>query len=114
MGCGNPKEKIEDELLKAKLEKTEIQYLRQQQMKLLKELDGTEYKSKVLPEEGPISPNEQQNNIKKPTTKTKTLKLGTKRSQSLSVKKKTHINRENTNDENLIKKRKSFKKSIKI
>ena len=109
MGCGTSKEKLEDELLKAKLERTEIQYERQKQIKLLKELDGTEYKSKILPEEEPNA-NAEENISKKPQIKSKSLKIRPKRSQSFASKKKTFMNRENTNSEAVVKRKKSFRK----
>ena len=109
MGCGTSKEKLEDELLKAKLERTEIQYERQKQIKLLKELDGTEYKSKILPEEEP-NVNAEENISKKPPIKSKSLKIRPKRSQSFASKKKTFMNRENTNSEAVVKRKKSFRK----
>ena len=48
MGCGNPKEKIEDELMKAKLERAKVLFEKQTQIQLLKDLDGTEYKSSLI------------------------------------------------------------------
>ena len=48
MGCGNAKEKIEDELMKAKLERAKVQFEKQTQIQILKDLDGTEYKSSLI------------------------------------------------------------------
>ena len=51
MGCGNTKEKIEDELMNAKMERIEIQYERQRQMNILKELGcDSEYKQPIIPD----------------------------------------------------------------
>ena len=111
MGCGNPREKIEDELLKAKFERNQIQYERQRQMQLLKELDGTEYKSHVIPNyEESAKTNEDTKN--KPPIKSRTLEMEPKRSRSLSFKKSL-INRQKTNSK-FIKRKKSMKeKTIK-
>ena len=111
MGCGNSKDKIEDELVKAKLERTEIQYERQRQIKLLKELDGTEYKPLVIPDYE-IHSIIDKNNKKPPLIKSKTLKIKHKRNQSFAFKKKSLINRQNTNSEFKIKRKKSIKRKI--
>ena len=111
MGCGNPREKIEDELLKAKFERNQIQYERQRQMQLLKELDGTEYKSHVIPNyEESAKTNEDTKN--KPPTNSRTLEKGPKRSKSVASKKNL-INRQNTNSKNIKRKRSMKEKTIK-
>ena len=95
MGCGNTKEKIEDEIMKAQLERMKIQYERQIQMKLLKDLDGTDYKPMAIPDyTAPIQ-------IKKPTIRksrktlkldnSKTIKINPKRNKSFSVKRNTKL-----------------------
>ena len=95
MGCGNTKEKIEDEMMKAQLERMKIQYERQTQMKLLKDLDGTDYKPMVIPDyTAPIQ-------IKKPTIRksmkklnlnnSKTIKINPKRNKSFVIKRNTKI-----------------------
>ena len=95
MGCGNTKEKIEDEIMKAQLERMKIQYERQTQMKLLKDLDGTDYKPMVIQDyTAPIQ-------IKKPIIKkarkalkldnSKTIKINPKRNKSFSVKRNTKL-----------------------
>ena len=93
MGCGNTKEKLEDEIMIAKLEKMKIQYERQSQMKLLKDLDGTDYKPMAIPDyTAPIQ-------IQKPTIKKArktlklnnskaTIKISSKRNKSFAIKKK--------------------------
>ena len=50
MGCGDAKEKIENEMVKMKMERIEIQMERQKQLKLLKEIDGTEINIKKIPD----------------------------------------------------------------
>ena len=46
MGCGDAKEKIENEMVKMKMERVEIQMERQKQLKLLKDIDGTDINEK--------------------------------------------------------------------
>ena len=102
MGCGNAKEKIEDEILKAKMERNEIQYERSQQMKLLKEMGCNDYKPPVIPDY--ILP--KMNNNKHPTIrKKKSLNSKRKRTQSFSLKKKTTINSKDTNIDSKTKSR---------
>ena len=60
MGCENTKEKIEEEMLKMKLERIEIQKERYQQLKILKEIDGYESKAPIIPDY--IDPNFTTNN----------------------------------------------------
>ena len=50
MGCGNPKEKIENEMIKITMIRSEIQMERLKQMELLKEIDGTEIKAPIIPD----------------------------------------------------------------
>jgi len=64
MGCENTKEKIEEEMLKMKLERFEIQKERYQQLKILKEIDGYESKAPIIPDY--IDPNFTNNNNSKP------------------------------------------------
>ena len=123
MGCGNAKEKLEDEMMKAKMERIEIQFERQKQMNLLKELGGGNYKPPVIPDY--TYPHiEMDKQDKQPTvrkrktvqlTKPKTIRLRPTRSQSFAHKKKTSIDREDTYTESKTKGRKSLKrKTLKI
>ena len=113
MGCGNTKEKLEDEIMKAKLEKMQIQYERQTQIKLLKDLDGTDYKPMPIPDY--IAPNQiKKETIKKPRktiklNKSKTIKINSKRYKSFAIKRKTKINLEDfgSNPKKKILKRKT-------
>ena len=50
MGCGSPKEKIEDEMMKAKMERIEIQMERINQLHLLKNTYGKEIKTALIPD----------------------------------------------------------------
>ena len=50
MGCGNPKEKIEDEMLQMKMKRIEIQMERLNQLEQLKNLEGKNIKPSIIPE----------------------------------------------------------------
>ena len=50
MGCGNSKEKVEDEMMKMKMKRIELQMERYNQLQLLKEIDGSEIKPPVIPD----------------------------------------------------------------
>ena len=50
MGCGNPKEKIEDELMKTKLERIQVQMERVNQLKLLEDMTGEHIKTVKIPD----------------------------------------------------------------
>ena len=50
MGCGNPKEKVEDEMMKMKMKRIELQMERYNQLQLLKEIDGSVIKPPVIPD----------------------------------------------------------------
>ena len=49
MGCGNSKEKLEDEMLDLKISRIEVQMERYNQMQLLKEKNGINVKSPDIP-----------------------------------------------------------------
>ena len=120
MGCGNTKEKIENEIMKAKMARIELQYERQQQMKLLKDLDGTDYKPPIIPDY--IMPHAEKSNLKTNITKRttiqyiqpKTIGIRSRRSHSFKLKKKISIDKEDTHSESNVKRKKSLKrKSLK-
>ena len=50
MGCENTKEKVESELIKMKMARSEVQMERYNQIQLLKEMDGTEIKPSIIPD----------------------------------------------------------------
>ena len=60
MGCVDPKEKIENEMIKMKMERSEIQMERQNQLKLLKEIDGFDIKIQKIPDYIDLNSNERQ------------------------------------------------------
>lgn len=117
MGCGNTKEKIEDELMNAKMERIEIQYERQRQMNILKELGcDSEYKQPIIPDyTNPQVENEKGPIVRKHKTlqfnKQKTARVRTIRSKSFVFKNQNSINGEDAHSEAKIKQKKSLKKS---
>ena len=50
MGCGNPKVKVEDELMKTKLERIQVQMERMNQLKLLQEMTGQTIQTPKIPD----------------------------------------------------------------
>ncbi len=50
MGCGDTREKLEIQMVKMKMARVEVQMERQNQLKLLKDIDGCEYKFKEIPD----------------------------------------------------------------
>ena len=50
MGCGDAKEKIEDEMLKMKMERIELRMERYKQLELLKGIDGCDKKLPIIPD----------------------------------------------------------------
>ena len=50
MGCGNPKEKVEDEMMKMKMARIELQMERHKQLQLLKKIDGCDMKTPNIPD----------------------------------------------------------------
>ena len=50
MGCGNPREKVENEMIKMKMQRTVIQMERNNQLKLLRDIDGKELKFQKIPD----------------------------------------------------------------
>ena len=124
MGCGTTKEKIENQMMKTKLERNLIQYERKNQLKLLKDIDGVEYKPAFIPDYLDSTPNLKKKTIiqrrrktisvlNKNNNKKNTIKILTsKRSTSVIVKKKKQINKKFTfSDQNINsnKKRKTMK-----
>ena len=50
MGCGNPREKVENEIIKMKMQRVVIQMERKNQLQLLKDIDGKELKFQKIPD----------------------------------------------------------------
>ena len=102
MGCGDAKEKIENEMVKMKMERIEVQMERQKQLKLLKDIDGCEIKAPNIPDYIDLNNNSNQNQETKTTKKIdtdlakrkiSTTKLKIRKSKSMkNVKSKSTLN----------------------
>ena len=99
MGCGDTKEKIEDEMIKIKFKRAEIQMERKKQLKLLEEIEGKKISEPVIPDYISFNQekheNKNQTEIKansvcerKPKSKKAKKKSPEKKSKNKSVKEK--------------------------
>ena len=92
MGCGTSKEKIENEMIQMKMARSEVQMERFNQMKLLKEIDGTEVKAPIIPDY--IDQDFLKNKISKLNSSTKLQDINSKnilrprRNKSFAIKRK--------------------------
>ena len=50
MGCDNPKEKLENEMLQIKMQRIELQTERYKELKKLKEIEGFEREAPIIPD----------------------------------------------------------------
>ena len=114
MGCGNPKEKIEDEIMKVKLERIAIHMERMNQMKLLENIEGHPIKCPIIPDyiadDFILNKNKNGNNSDALSNKKiNNSRIKSKRSKS-NIYKKIELN-ENGQEEKKrkIKKKKTFK-----
>ena len=103
MGCGNAREKLENEMIMMKLERIGIQMERQSQMQLLEKIDGKKMKIPKIPDYIDTK------NFRKKLSK-KSLKMK-KRSKSFNLRKK--LKSEETNDVDLESKRNKGRKKSK-
>ena len=92
MGCGNAKEKLEDEMMKAKMARIEVQYERKKQLELLKDIDGFEHETPIIPDYKETTPNGKNMKSKRKIInikrhKSKLMKCKPKRSVSFKIKK---------------------------
>ena len=97
MGCGDPREKVENEMVKMKMERIVIQMERQKQLKLLKDIDGVELNIQKIPDY--IDDSAYTNQITKRNKKFETesasrnmKKLKLKKSKSLNPKEIKKVN----------------------
>ena len=124
MGCGNAKEKIENEILKVKMVRNVVQYERRKQLELLKGIDGCEQEIPIIPDYIDTTPighhiKNKKNSIPVPSSKPrKKKKLRPKRSSSFKLKKNALISKADTIDEtkqrNSIKRNSTKKRTIKM
>ena len=89
MGCGDPKVKIESQMVKMKMERVEIQMERQNQLKLLKDIDGCEIKVNKIPDyiDNDYLESQETNRIKRKFNRHRVRK-----SKSMIVKKENNNN----------------------
>ena len=113
MGCGDSKEKIEDEMIKLKFQRAQIQMERKKQIQLLEEIEKKKITEPIIPDyisvraEKPIVKNitqikerKQANSDKKAKTKKTKKKSPEKKSKNKSSKGKTkHKKTESTKPE---------------
>ena len=116
MGCGNVKEKLENEILKVKMDRNVVQYERKKQFQLLKEIYGCEHEIPNIPDYIDTTPignhiKNKKNSIPLPSSRSKKKKLRTKRSSSFKIKKNSLISKADTIDET--KQRNSKKRNSK-
>ena len=123
MGCGNVKEKLENEILKVKMDRNVVQYERKKQFQLLKEIYGCEHEIPNIPDYIDTTPignhiKNKKNSIPLPSSRSKKKKLRTKRSSSFKIKKNSLISKADTIDEtkqrNSIKRNSTKKRTIKM
>ena len=103
MGCGNAREKLENEMIMMKLERIGIQMERQNQMQMLEKIDGKKMKVPKIPDYIDTK------NFRQKLSK-KSLKMK-KRRKSFNLKKK--LKSEETNDVDLESKRNKGRKKSK-
>ena len=101
MGCGNSKEKIEDEMIKLKFQRAQIQMERKNQIKILEGLEKKKITEPVIPDFISLKPERQGkklltdtknkspiNNKTQKVNKDKTAQDNKKRSKSVKTKNK--------------------------
>ena len=125
MGCSDPREKIENEMVKMKMERIIIQQERQHQLKLLKDIDGKELNIQKIPDyiDESAYTNQETKRIKRirPSSSKKLIKkLKLRKCKSLNLKGifKTEKDKDNDKDNSNegIKRKKTFniKKTSKV
>ena len=98
MGCSDPIEKLEDEMMKMKMARIELQMQRYNQLKLLKNIDGIDVTTPVIPDyiDPQFLKDQLIKNVCSSTTLNKVmipnLKTKKDRSKSFAIKRKTIAN----------------------
>jgi len=98
MGCSDPREKLEDEMMKMKMARIELQMQRYNQLKLLKNIDGIDVTTPVIPDyiDPQFLKDQLIKNVCSSTTLNKVmipnLKTKKDRSKSFAIKRKTIAN----------------------
>ena len=101
MGCGTSREKVENEILKIQMKRSEVQMERANQIKLLEEIGGT-YKSPSIPDY--IDP--ENNNKNKRIPSSNNIK------KQLKTDENPRRNKSHKNIKHFKKKKNSIKKDI--
>ena len=123
MGCSIPKEKIEDEIMKMKMQRIIVQMERVKQLELLKEIDGIKRNVPIIPDyidQGIINNkavNNSQQTINHKQRKRRMKSNRSKSSKSCLFKRKNdlfNLNEEGKDHPSNIKKKKRNKTNIKI
>ena len=117
MGCGSAREKLENEMILMKLERIGIQMERQNQVKLLENIDGRKIKVPEIPDylESKLQTKEISNNRKKLNRRMLTSKKNLpmqKRSKSVYIKNK--LRNQETNVISDKKRKRKHKKNTSI
>ena len=117
MGCGSAREKLENEMILMKLERIGIQMERQNQVKLLENIDGRKIKVPEIPDylESKLQIKEISNNRKKLNRRMFTSKKNiTEQKRSKSVYIRNKLRNQETNDITDKKRKRKPKKNTSI
>ena len=96
MGCGTPKEKLENEIIAMKLERVGIQMERRNQIKLLEDIDGVKINEPNIPDYLAGKPKEKNINTDKSPNMI-TVKSIKSKNSSKPIEKRTRSKSVNTN-----------------
>ena len=116
MGCGNAREKLENEMIMMKLQRIGIQMERQNQVKLLEGIDGRKIKVPNIPDyidAKSLVRNKSDKKKFRRLTNRKKLLVGKKRSKSLYLRKRFKNQETNVSGFGGIKLRKNKKRTAK-
>ena len=85
MGCGDSKEKLEDEMIKLKFQRAQIQMERKNQLKKLEEIEGKKLAEPQIPDFVCLDSEKPSKNIKTEVKKVK-IKLGSDKKEKKTKK----------------------------
>ena len=96
MGCGNPREKVENEMIKMKMQRTVIQMERKTQLKLLRDINGKDLKFQKIPDyiDESMCTNQDVKKIKKTETGSAKKRKRLRKSKTCNPKKRGKIKEE--------------------
>ena len=113
MGCENTKEKLEDQMMKMKMARIEVQMERFKSLQLLKDMDGTELKTPIIPDyidKDFLLQNEKNSSTTLNQDNSPTNRNKTRRSKSFALKRKT-VKLQNENEGMKKRRRTVYKKN---